>query len=147
MIAGIIILAIIALVILLTGSIFASKGLNVQHIKKIYLYLVSVIALVIMVIGGIILLNMALKTWVFTKADNNFYLDTYRCSTVTPTTEPTTEKPVTPTCTAEQEEKQRKEHEEQRTANKQNDAAQAVAMILVASPVWYFHWRLARKEV
>jgi len=117
-----------------------------HNIKKIYLYLVSVIALIIMVIGGIILLNMALKTWVFTKADNNFYLDTYRCASVSPTTEPATEKPVTPTCTPEQEEKQRKEQEEQKTANKQRDAAQALAMILVASPVWYFHWRLARKE-
>ncbi len=116
-----------------------------HNIKKIYLYLVSVIALVIMVIGGIILLNMALKTWVFTKADDNFYLDTYRCASPS-TTEVATEKPVTPTCTPEQEEKQRKEQEEQKTANKQRDAAQALAMILVASPVWYFHWRLARKE-
>lgn len=145
MIASIIILAVLALIILIIGSLSASKGLNVQHIKKIYLYLVSVIALVIMVIGGIILINMALKTWVFTKADNNFYLDTYRCSQAT--TEPTTEKPVTPTCTAEQEEKQRKEQEEQKTANKQRDAAQATAMILVATPVWYFHWRLAKREV
>ena len=117
-----------------------------QHIKKIYLYLVSVIALVIMVIGGIILLNMALKTWVFTKADNNFYLDTYRCSAPVTTTEPATEKTTEPTCTPEQEEKQRKEQEEQKTANKQRDAAQATAMILVASPVWFFHWRLAKRE-
>jgi glucan phosphoethanolaminetransferase (alkaline phosphatase superfamily) len=48
-----------------------------MSLKKAYLYLVSVISLVIWVIGAIMLLNMALKTWVFPKADQDFY--SYPC--------------------------------------------------------------------
>ena len=33
-------------------------------IKKVYLYLVSLVSLVILIIAGIMLINMALKTWV-----------------------------------------------------------------------------------
>ena len=35
---------------------------------------------------------------------------------------------------------------DQRSAQKQRDAAQALAMIIVATPVFYYHWKLARKE-
>ncbi len=106
-----------------------------QSIKKIYLYLVSVIALIIMVIGGIMLLNMALKTWLFTKADKDLYLAP--CPTMV-------DKPEVSTC---DEPAQRKLAEENRVAQKQRDAAQALAMLIVATPVWYFHWRLAKREV
>ena len=40
-----------------------------MSLKKAYLYLVSTISLVIAVIGAIMLINLALKAWVFTKAD------------------------------------------------------------------------------
>ena len=42
-------------------------------IKRIYLYLVSLIALIIIIIGAQSLIDIGLKTWVFTKADNDFY--------------------------------------------------------------------------
>lgn len=113
-----------------------------QHIKKIYLYLVSVIALVIAVIGAIMLVNMALKTWVFPKADNNYY--TPPCNimvkgpdgTITPSSE----------CDPKAQALQEKQDAENRAAQKQRDAAQALAFILVATPIWFFHWRLAKRE-
>jgi hypothetical protein len=111
-----------------------------QNIKKIYLYLVSVIALVIMVIGGIMLLNMALKTWVFTKADKDIYAYP-RCAEMA--VAPDGSQTKAPVC--DEKEEQRRA-EESRAAQKQRDAAQATAMILVASPVWFFHWRLAKRE-
>lgn len=89
---------------------------------------------------------MALKTWVFTKADNDYYYDTYRCSQ--PAVTSGEDKAMAePKCTAEEEAKMKQEQEERKTAQKQRDAAQATAMILVATPVWYFHWRLAKREV
>lgn len=105
-----------------------------MSLKKAYLYLVSVISLVIAVIGGIMLINLALKAWVFTKADQNYY--TVAC-------------PVAPDGKALNcdELTQKKQAEENRAAQKQSDAAQAIAMILVATPVWWGHWRLAKKEV
>ncbi len=81
------------------------------------------------------LLNMALKTWVFTKADRDYY--SYACPM-----SPGSEK-----CTAEQDEMYRKQSKDNRSAQKQRDAAQALSFIIVGVPVWFGHWRLAKKEV
>lgn len=115
-----------------------------QHIKKIYLYLVSTIALVITVVGAIMLVNMALKAWVFTKADQYAYYP------ARPTTEICSQANVDtkmyPECMPNYEEEQRKMEEQNRASQRQRDAAQALSMIVIAAPVWFFHWRLARKE-
>lgn len=109
-----------------------------MSLKKAYLYLVSVISLVIAVVGAIMLINMALKTWVFPKADQNYY--SYPC----PAAAVPDGKPVN--CDQAALDQQKKMDMENRAAQKQRDAAQALAMLLVATPVWWFHWRLARKE-
>lgn len=110
-------------------------------LKKAYLYLVSVISLVIAVVGAIILLNLALKTWVFPKADRDYYYNACYSPKPAPVDGTATK------CTAEEEAEQKKINDENRSAQKQRDAAQALAMILVATPVWFYHWRMARKEV
>jgi len=104
-----------------------------MSLKKAYLYLVSVISLVIWVVGSIMLINLALKAWVLTKADQNYY--SYNC-------------PVAPEgkssgCDTAQMQQQARDN---LAAQRQNTAAQAIAMIVIAAPVWYFHWRLAKKE-
>lgn len=110
-----------------------------MSLKKAYLYLVSVISLVIAVVGAIMLLNMALKTWVFPKADRNYY--SYPC----PAAGAPDGKPVA--CDQASLDQQKKMDEENRSAQKQRDAAQALAMIIVATPVWYYHWKMARREI
>src|SRR3989344_5972066 len=47
-------------------------GMNIT-IRRVYLYLTSLIGLILVLIGTTQLVNLALKTWVFTKADDNFY--------------------------------------------------------------------------
>ncbi|MDE2311635.1 MAG: hypothetical protein KGJ93_00895 [Patescibacteria group bacterium] len=105
-----------------------------MSLKKAYLYLVSVISLVIWVVGAIMLLNLALKTWVFPNADRGYYVQS--C-------------PVAPDgkTIACDEAALKKQAEENRSSERQSTAAQALAMIVIAAPVWYFHWRLAKKEV
>lgn len=117
--------------------------MNLSWIKKVYLYLVSLISLVILVIAGIMLINIALKAWVFTKADDAYYYppklyceqstspDAYR--------DPACDNP-------NYEEDERKAEMERRTAQRQQNAAQALAMILIGAPVFYYHWKLARRE-
>ncbi len=116
--------------------------MNLSWIKKVYLYLVSLISLIILVIAGIMLINMALKTWVFPKADQNYYA--FNCATPAPVQKgPTGEEMVVEPpreCTDDQYAK------DQRSAQRQRDAAQALAMIIVAAPVFLYHWKLARKE-
>jgi hypothetical protein len=114
-----------------------------QHIKKIYLYAVSLISLVMLVIGAVILINLALKTWVFPKADQAYTYYSDVCGSGTSV--PAVDNSVKPDCSAEAKAQRAQEEQDRRTGQKQSDAAQAVAMILVAAPVFYFHWRLAKK--
>ncbi len=118
-------------------------------IKKIYLYLVSTIALVIWVVGGIMLVNMALKTWVFTKADSAYsYAPTKAdCTRPVIVSDDYDKNPpgMRPCTDAELAEIQQQESD-RRSAEKQREAAQALSMILIAAPVWFFHWRLAKRE-
>ncbi len=108
--------------------------------------MVSLISLVILVVAGIILINLGLKTWILTKADNNsYYSPQLMCAEVKNTDG--TVLPQDPNCNnPEYQAKQLAEEKERKTAQKQQDAAQALAMIIVASPVFYYHWKLARKE-
>ncbi len=105
-----------------------------MSLKKAYLYLVSVISLVIAVIGAIMLINLGLKAWVFTKADQSYY------ATVCPMSPDGKNVP----CDQNQLIQQDKDN---RSSQRQNTAAQALAMIVVATPVWLYHWKLAKKEV
>jgi len=90
------------------------------------------------------LLNMALKTWVFPKADTYGYyparMSPEYCS------QAQTDAKMMPECDPNWEETMKKQEEENRKSQRQRDASQALAMILIAGPVWFFHWRLARKE-
>ncbi len=123
--------------------------MNLSWIKKVYLYLVSLISLVILVIASIMLINLALKTWVFTKADDSYYyppkLD---CPANLPDDASKSEGIyVDPGCSdPNYVENERKAEMDRRAAQKQRDAATAIAMIIVAAPVFYYHWKLARKE-
>lgn len=120
-----------------------------SHIKKIYLYLVSFAALIIAIIGLIMLINLALKAWVFTKADHDYFTpDYYRCAANTE--EASEAKPIYPDkskCTEAELAEIQQEANDRRTGQKQRDAATAIAMVIVASPVWAMHWKWARKEV
>jgi hypothetical protein len=110
-----------------------------MSLRKAYLYLVSVISLVIWVIGGIQLLDMGLKATIFQKADRDYYMGECYSSKA-----PVDGRPVE--CSAEEEEKFRLRKEENRSAQKQRQASTALSMIIIAAPVWWFHWRLAKRE-
>ena len=110
-----------------------------MSLKKAYLYLVSVISLVIAVIGAIMIINLGLKAWVFTKADQNYY---YPCAQ--PVADPSGK--VTP-CDQATLDAQKQQAQDSQTSQRQNTAAQAIAMIVVATPVWFYHWKMARKEI
>ncbi len=110
-----------------------------MSLKKAYLYLVSIISLVIFVIGAIMLLNLGLKAWVFKQADQ---YASYPCMAA-----PVSPEGKTASCDQAAIDAQKKADQQNRTSQRQNTAAQAIAMIIVATPVWYFHWRLAKREV
>lgn len=108
-------------------------------IKKVYLYLVSLISLVMVIFAATMLINMGLKAWVFKAADN---YPTYPVTCIQSPDSGTGTK--TQTCPDQQQ-----QDEYQRAANKSNkerQAAQSIALLIVALPVFVYHWKLARRE-
>lgn len=130
-------------------------------IKSIYFYLVSLICLVIMIIGSITFSNTMLKTYVFKAADQDRY--SYNKRPTEPYTSAEATKKVGKVDVSSEftdEEKQLahqwledyknwSEHEKNidyLAAERARDAAQSLAMILIATPIFILHWRAARKE-
>jgi hypothetical protein len=109
-------------------------------LRNIYLYVVAIIGLVLIIIGSVSLLNLGLRTYIFSKAD-------YPCDYARPLIEKT---PDGTSLTPAEQEAQRKDNEriclEQRSSEKQRSAANAIAMLLVGIPLYSYHWSVVRKE-
>jgi len=103
-------------------------------LRKSFLYIFATVGLILVIIGSVSLINLALKTYVFTKADNYCY------SYARPVSEG--EKAVT----QEQLDQEKKNCEEQRAANKQSQASNAIAMLIVGIPLYGYNWMTIRKE-
>lgn len=113
--------------------------MNTISIRKIYLYLFALIGLVISTVGSVQLVNLGLKTYLFPNADNYYAYPM--------------EKPIpAPTggATTTLREPSQKEmdtyNERQRTSQRQRDAANALAMLIVGVPLYAYHWRVIKRE-
>ena len=123
-----------------------SKG---KVIKSIYFYLVSFVALMMVVFSTANIINNILKTYVFTKADRYDFYPAYvpGCELERPmeTKGPTSSLPSKEEC-----EKQRKIQEENNTKSRssqlQRDTVRDISMIVVGIPLFIWHWRIIRKK-
>ncbi|OGH63497.1 MAG: hypothetical protein A2848_01160 [Candidatus Magasanikbacteria bacterium RIFCSPHIGHO2_01_FULL_50_8] len=114
-------------------------------IRNIYLYLVSAVSLFLMVFALASMINLGLRTWLFPKADDNYYYPKARpeyCMPdkaglqVCPTGEELTK--------LEQQDKERAA--DARTAQRQRDLVQNISMLIVAAPLFGYHWRIIRRD-
>ncbi len=110
-------------------------------IRTIYLYLFSLVGLVLIVIAGVRFIDMGLKAWIFTEADNYSY-EYVRPAPITKEGEVLEEAEEV---SAEEQEAQK---QQRITQQRQRDAANSLAMLIVGVPLYLYHWRLAyrRKE-
>jgi len=126
-------------------------------IRIIYLYLATLIGLVLIIIGAVNFINMGLKTFIFTKAEED---QRYRYEIMTPDT------PISNIERLEEDERLSEEEIElikmllsdykdwkERTSkidyviiNRHRDASINLALILVGLPLYIYHWRIIRKE-
>ncbi len=113
-----------------------------ELIRTIYLYLFSLLGLVLIVIGTVRLVDLGLKTWVFKKADQVVVYPEY----------PRMVKPISEEETAltpEQEEKykaeQREYQEREREARRERTAANSIALLIVGTPLFAYHWRVIQR--
>jgi hypothetical protein len=106
-------------------------------LRKSFLYIFATIGLILTIISGVNLINLGLKTFIFTKADH-FCYETIPVSIdkVGKTTE----------LTAEQKIAQQNQCNEQRISNQQNQISTSVAMIIVGLPLYFYHWIKINKE-
>jgi hypothetical protein len=108
-------------------------------LRKSYLYLFATVGLVLVIFGGVSLIDLGLKTYVFKKADNYCY------RAVPMMLAPDKNgKGVEPT--QAELDAQKKQCEEQQAASREGQASHAVATLIVGLPLYVYHWMRIRKE-
>lgn len=129
-------------------------------IRTVYLYLFSLLGLVLLIIGGVGFISMGLKAFVFTQADEmeriNFSAP-YPPMTIASTDKVIVDKkPVE--LTAEEKTalaswvveyktwQERQKNIDYVTVRRHQEAARNLALILVGLPLFITHWLIIRKE-
>jgi hypothetical protein len=111
-------------------------------IRKIYLYLFSLIGLVLVVIGCVELVNLGLKAYVFTAADQYYAYPTAPApKAYSPSPLPSSTVPTGPT-----DAQMQAYQDEQTKSQRESTAAYALAMIIVGAPLYLYHWRVIKKD-
>jgi hypothetical protein len=116
-------------------------------IKSLYFYLVSFVALMMVVFSSADLINIALRTWVFTAADKDAYAYPRAiCEVPAPSTDPKAVPAVSKAECEKQNEENEKQNEKNRIAQKQRDVVRDISMIVVGIPLFLIHWRILRSK-
>lgn len=132
-------------------------------IRTIYLYLFALVGLALLIIGVVRFLDMGLKMFVFTKAEDidkiqqkynyPYYsipvpvekLQTYQESTSTELTNE--EKTALKSWLANYKKLQEEESKiDYLVSQRQKEASNNLAMILVGLPLYLYHWRIIKRE-
>jgi hypothetical protein len=126
-------------------------------IRQIYFYAATLIFLIMSVIAMISLLNLAMKTYVFKKADmaynqkcddlGNIYYDVRPM----PVSEPMKDGlPAPKELTSEEKAARKSDCEanlaDQKSAERQRDLVQYLSMLIVAGPLFWIHFKWVQKE-
>jgi hypothetical protein len=127
-----------------------------ERIRTIYLYLLSLIGIVMVVIGSSGFVSMALKAFVFTQADDERFL--YREMPPKPygvaSARSLGEGEIVFRDTIQARRYQealddyldRRERVDPATAQRHRDAANNLSFILIGLPVYLYHWRIIRRD-
>ncbi len=124
-----------------------APGHKGKVIKSLYFYLVSFVALMMVVFSTADMINIALKTWVFTAADKDMYAYTRAvCEVPAPATDPKAVPAMTKAECEKQNDENTKQQEASRIAQRQRDVVRDISMIVVGIPLFLIHWRILRSK-
>lgn len=136
-------------------------------IRTIYLYIFALLGLVLITIGTVNFVQMGLKTYVFTKAEQDRALYDKRpvampiapekIAKIDENGEPIEAKQTVELTESEQkainnwiedynEWKEKSEKIDSVIAKRHEDAANNLALILIGLPLYLYHWRIIKKE-
>ncbi len=111
-------------------------------IKNIYLYLVSFVALMMMVISTATIIDSVLKTYVFKSANNFYSYPAPGCDGNVYAGQPA----ISAEQCAKQEQINKKQQEQNAKADFQRTMVWSISMLIVAIPLFSYHWYLIRKK-
>jgi len=127
-------------------------------IRTIYLYLFTLLGLTLLTIGGVRFVDMGLKAFVFTKAEEEQRLS-YNQPTYMPYPVQKIEELQEGAELSEEEKttikqwladykdwKERRSQIDPVTAKRHRDASFNLALILIGLPLYLYHWRIIKKE-
>ncbi len=114
-----------------------------ELIRTIYLYLFSLVGLVLVVIGLVRIVDLGLKALIFTKADEVIIYPSYPMK---PVISETAERQPTPEELAEYDRKQAESQRTQEASNRARTASSALAMIIIGTPLFLYHWKTIQKD-
>lgn len=123
-------------------------------IRTIYLYLASLISLIFVAVGTGNFINLGLKVYVFPKAEKGGYS---RCNEQPPVyaldknamagvATPDQKTQLENLLRDYEDWKKRNTGAECYSQERQNTAVNALTMMIVALPIFLFHWRIIKKE-
>lgn len=131
-------------------------------IRTIYLYLFALVGLGMLVIGTSMIINLGLKSWIFTKADLNenyisrpmsiYAVDEFNKVDSLKNCQSLTQAQRESLATWIEDYEAWKIEEENRdpnfykTRDRQRQASTALSMMLVGLPLWLFHWAIIKKD-
>lgn len=115
-----------------------------EIIRTIYLYIFSVVGLVLIVIGCVRLSDLALKKYVFKKAEQNINYPIYPMKAVPDGK--TNEQALTPEEQEKYNRDQKEAEEKQRESQRARTASESIAMIIVGTPLFFYHWKTIQKD-
>jgi hypothetical protein len=99
-------------------------------LRKSFLYIFATVGLVISIIGAISLIDLGLKKYVFTQA-NNSCIYSYPAPI---------DKDGNPTTDQAQQDQYKRQCEEQQATNNASQASNAIAMLIIGIPLYTYHW-------
>lgn len=115
-------------------------------IRNVYLYLVSAVTLFMILFATVSLVNLGLRAWLFPKADGNTYY-----APITTQQYCTADKEGKQVCPpadqlAKLQEQDKVRQDEQKVSDRQRELASNISMLIVAIPLFAYHWMTIRKD-
>lgn len=116
-----------------------------EIIKVIYLYLFSLVGLVLVVVGSVKIVDLGLKAYIFKNAEQVIVYPEMPRPVMKGE-----EQQATNEISKEDQEKFKKEQadyqRQEARSRKEREAANAIAMILVGTPLFLYHWKLVQRD-
>jgi len=127
-------------------------------IRTIYLYLFSIVGLALLIVGGVRFLDMGLKAFVFTQAEEQLRVDYFRPPLpyslekiedlqTTEELSSSDREAISQWLADYQTWKERNETVDPVTSRRHEEAAGNLAAILVGLPLYFYHWGVIKREI